>query len=467
MGEARAWLYHNLEFSTTGPGRPAMADKHRVVIVGGGFGGLYAAISLRRAAVDVTLIDRRNFHLFQPLLYQVATGGLSPANIAAPLRAALRRQKNARVLLAEVTGFDLANRQVILRDGLVPYDSLIVATGARHHYFGHPEWEKDAPGLKTIEDATEIRRRVLLAFEMAERSPDPEQRRRLLTFVVVGAGPTGVELAGAVGELARHTLRNNFRTIDPSTAQILLIEGMDRVLTSYPPKLSAKAEKALNRLGVVVCKGTQVIDVHPEQVTVRCGDRTEVIPTHTILWGAGVDASPLAKKLAEATGAGLDRAGRVLIQPDMTLPGHPEVFAIGDMANYSHQTGKPLPGVAQVAMQQAKYAANLIVGRMNGKLPVPFVYKDLGSMATIGRAAAVADLGWLQFSGYLAWLAWLFVHLLYIITYENRLMVMFQWAVNYFTWGKSARLITGAPHPPLLNSASADGSATPQGGNPR
>ncbi len=439
-----------------------MTGKHRVVIVGGGFGGLYAAVSLKRAEVEVTLIDRRNFHLFQPLLYQVATGGLSPANIAAPLRAVLRRQRNARVLLAEVTGFDLSKGQVLLGDGVVPYDSLIVATGARHHYFGHHEWEEHAPGLKTIEDATEIRRRVLLAFELAERCTDPALRHELLTFVVVGAGPTGVELAGAVGELARHTLRNNFRSIDPAHAQVILIEGQDRVLLTYPPKLSAKAEKALNRLGVVVRKGTNVIDVQAEQVTVRSGDRTEVIRTHTILWGAGVDASPLARKLAEATGASVDRVGRVLIQPDLTLPGHPEVFAIGDMANYSHQTGKPLPGVAQVAMQQAKYAADRIVGRLQGKQPVPFIYKDLGSMATIGRAAAVADLGWVQFSGFLAWLAWLFIHLIYIIAFENRVMVLFQWAWSYVTHGKSARLITGLPHPPPLPVPATGASPTPQ-----
>lgn len=436
-----------------------MDNKHRLVIVGGGFGGLYAAISLRRADLELTLIDRRNFHLFQPLLYQVATGGLSPANIAAPLRSVLRRQKNARVLLAEVIGFDLNNRQVILRDGTVPYDSLLVATGASHHYFGHLEWERYAPGLKTIEDATEIRRRVLLAFELAERSTDPVQRSEFLTFVVVGGGPTGVELAGAVGELAHHTLRRNFRAIDPASARVILVEGQDRVLTTYPPKLSAKAEQVLSRLGVIVRTGTQVVDVQANQVTVRSGDKTEVIRTHTILWGAGVDASPLAKKLAEATGAQVDRAGRVIVQPDLTLPGHPEVFVIGDMANYPHQTGKPLPGVAQVAMQQAKYVAELIVRRQNGKPPHPFVYKDIGSMATIGRAAAIADLGWLQLSGFLAWLAWLFVHLIYIITFENRMLVLFQWAWSYFTNGRTARLITGAVHPPPLPVPGKDGSA--------
>ena len=429
-----------------------MAGKHRVVIVGGGFGGLYAAVSLRHSAVDVTLIDRRNFHLFQPLLYQVATGGLSPANIAAPLRAVLRKHRNARVLLAEVVNFDLAGRQVLLADGSVPYDSLIVAAGARHHYFGHPEWEKDAPGLKTIEDATEIRRRVLLAFELAERCTDVEVQRRLLTFVVVGAGPTGVELAGAVGELARHTLQNNFRTIDPASAQVILVEGLDRVLTSYPPTLTAKAEKSLNRLGVIVRKGTSVIDVQADQVTVCCGDKTEVIPTHTTLWGAGVDASGLAKKLADQAGAAVDRSGRVVVQPDLTLPGRPEVFVLGDLAHYAHQTGKPLPGVAQVAMQQGGYVADLIVRRLQGKQPAPFVYKDRGSMATIGRAAAIADLGWLRLSGYPAWLVWLFIHLIYLIAFENRVMVVFQWTWSYCTHGKSARLITGEPHPPPIPS---------------
>lgn len=420
-----------------------MAQQHRVVIVGGGFGGLYAARSLWRAPVQLTLIDRRNFHLFQPLLYQVATGALSPANIAAPLRSVLRRQPNARVLLAEVVEFDLGRREVILRDGKLGYDSLIVAAGARHHYFGHPEWEKDAPGLKTIEDATEIRRRVLLAFEMAERCTDLAQQKKWLTFVVVGGGPTGVELAGAVAELAQHTLRRNFRAIDPAHATVLLVEGLDRVLSTYPPDLSLKAEEALARMHVTVRTATMVKEVRHDQVVLRSGDKTELVFTHTILWGAGVDASPLAKSLANATGAQLDRSGRVLVQSDLTLSGHPEVFVIGDMCNYPYQGGKPLPGVAQVAMQQAKYVANLIQRRLKGEPPIPFVYRDLGSMATIGRSAAVADLGWVRFSGLLAWLAWLFVHIMYIITFENRLLVLAQWTWNYITRGRSARLITG------------------------
>ena len=417
---------------------------HRVVIVGGGFGGLYAAKALRKAPVELTLLDRRNFHLFQPLLYQVATGGLSPANIAAPLRAVLKRQRNARVLLGEAVGFDLPGRAVLLKNGArLPYDSLIVATGSTHHYFGHPEWEKLAPSLKSIEDATAMRRRVLYAFEAAERLSDPAARQAWLTVVVVGGGPTGVELAGTLGELADSTLRNNFRSIDPSAARILLVEGLDRVLSTYPPKLSAKAAQSLQRLGVTVLTGALVTDVRPDAVTLRRDGRTEVVPTHTVLWGAGVEASPLARELARASGAELDRGGRVGVRPDLTLPGHPEVFVIGDMANYSHQTGKPLPGVAQVAMQQGRYAAELVAGRLAGRAPGPFRYKDKGSMATIGRASAVADLGWLRLSGLLAWLVWLFVHILYLIEFENRVLVMVQWASNYFTRNRAARLITG------------------------
>jgi NADH dehydrogenase len=417
---------------------------HRVVIVGGGFGGLYCAQALGKAPVQLTLIDRRNFHLFQPLLYQVATGALSPANIASPLRAILRRQDNTRVLLGEVSGFDLDARQVLLADGSrIPYDSLVVAAGARHHYFGHPEWEALAPGLKTVEDATNIRGRILSAFEAAERTEDPAARAALMTFVVVGGGPTGVELAGAVGEIAHHTLRRNFRSIRPGNSRILLVEGLDRVLTSYPPKLSRKATRSLEKLGVTVRTHTLVTDVRPDRVTLRSGDATEEVRTHTVLWAAGVDASPLAKALAQATGAELDKAGRVTVRHDLTLPGRPEVFVLGDMANYPHQTGKPLPGVAQVAMQQGRYVADLIGHRLRNEPPVPFRYNDRGSMATIGRASAVADLGWLRLSGLTAWLVWLFVHITFLIRFENRFLVVFQWAWNYFTRGRSARLITG------------------------
>lgn len=437
-----------------------MDSVHRVVIVGGGFGGLYAAQALAKAPLQVTLIDRRNFHLFQPLLYQVATGGLSPANIAAPIRAVLKRQRNARVLLGEVISFDLQTRNVVLRDGREPYDTLIVAAGSRHHYFGHPQWEQYAPGLKSIEDATNIRRRILTAFERAERSADEAERRALLTFVIVGGGPTGVELAGAVAEVAHHTLRGNFRSIDPSQAAILLVEGLDRILSSYPAKLSARAVKSLHKLGVSVRTGTVVTDVQADRVVLRSGDRSEEIRTSTVLWAAGVDPSPLAKQLAEATGAALDRAGRIHVQPDLTLPSHPELFALGDMVNCSPPGGPPLPGVAPVAMQQGRYVADLIQRRLRGAPPPPsFHYHDRGSLATIGRAAAVADLGWITLSGLTAWLVWLFVHILYLIAFQNRILVMFQWAWNYFTRNRSARLITGVEtlSPAASNDAARHG----------
>jgi NADH dehydrogenase len=421
----------------------------RVVIVGGGFGGLYAAQSLRRAPVQVILLDRRNFHVFQPLLYQVAMGGLSPANIAAPLRAVLKRQRNACVYLAEVTDIDVANRRVRLSDGELSYDILIVATGSTHHYFGHDEWEKHAPGLKTIEDATAIRRRVLLAYEAAERETDAVRQRALLTFVVVGAGPTGVELAGALAELAHHTLKHDFRNIDPTTARIILIEGSERVLPAYPAGLSAKAQQSLQRLGITVRTNAVVTNVQREAVTVRCGNQTETVPCHTILWAAGVQASPLGAILSRATGASLDRAGRVSVEPDLTLPGHPEVFVIGDLARYTDQTGTDLPGVAPVAMQQGQYVAQLIKARLRGQTSRPFRYRDFGKLATIGRAAAVADFGWLRLSGFLAWLTWLFIHILKLIEFENRILVLFQWGWNYFTRNRSARLITGSSPLPL------------------
>lgn len=425
--------------------------EHRVVIVGGGFGGLYAAQSLRRAPVRVTLLDRRNFHLFQPLLYQVATGGLSPANIASPLRAILNRHLNTEVLMADVADFDVGAQQVILEDGeRLPYDSLIVAAGSRHHYFGNEHWEPLAPGLKTIEDATEIRRRILSAFEAAEReaaegNADPELLRKLMTFVVVGAGPTGVELAGTLAEISRSTLYGDFRTINPADATILLLEGTDRVLPPYVPKLSAKAATALERLGVTVRTRVIVKDVQPDGVRVQTGDQQEFIPTATVLWAAGVKASPLGQKLADATGTHLDRAGRVTVEPDMSLQGHPEIFVIGDLANYTHQDGKPLPGIAPVAIQQGKYVAGLIRARLRGtenKLK-PFRYRDWGMMATIGRGSAVADLRGVRFSGLLAWLAWLFIHLMYIVEFQNRLLILMQWGWNYFTRNRAARLITG------------------------
>ncbi len=416
---------------------------HRVVIIGGGFGGLYAAKALRRAPVHVTLIDRRNFHLFQPLLYQVATGGLSPGEIASPLRFVLRRSQNTEVLLGEVIDLDTANRRVILSDGEAGYDTLIVATGSSHHYFGNDQWEPLAPGLKTIEDATEIRRRILLAFEKAEREPDTEARAAWLTFVVVGAGPTGVELAGALGEIANDTLRHDFRHIVPAESRILLLEGGGRVLPTYPSDLSAQAEESLIHLGVRPITGAVVTDIDEGGVTVRRGVETECIASRTVLWAAGVQASPLGPVLTKRTGAVLDRVGRVVVEPDLTIAGHPEILVIGDLANFSHQTGKALPGVAPVAMQEGRYAADLVRRRLAGKTVPPFHYHDKGSLATIGRAAAVADFGRIHIHGMAAWLAWLFIHLLYLVEFDNRLLVLIQWAYNYVTRNRGARLITG------------------------
>lgn len=445
-----------------------MDPAHRVVIIGGGFGGLETAKRLKRAPVRVTLLDRRNFYLFQALLYQVATGGLSPANIATPLRELLKRNKNTTVLLAEAVDIDAANRRVILRDGEVPYDTLVIAAGARHQYFGHEaEWEPHAPGLKTIEDATEIRRRVLLAFERAERETDPARQKALLTFVVVGAGPTGVELAGTLAEMSRGTLRNNFRNFDPASAQVLLLEGADRVLPPYPPKLSAKARRSLEKLGVTVRTGAMVVDVTAESVGTITGDRKEVIPTHTVLWAAGVLASPLGKMLAKSAAAELDRVGRVVVGPDLALPGHPEILVIGDMAHVKDAKGNPLPGLAPVAIQEGRYVAKLIQARLKGENLPPFCYHDPGTMATIGRNAAVADLGWLYLSGRIAWLGWIFIHLAKIAQFHNKLLVFLQWGWNYFTRGRSARLITGAdPGPMELTTSSpatmqVNGSVTP------
>ncbi len=415
---------------------------HRVVVVGGGFAGLNAVRALRRAPVNVALIDRRNFHLFQPLLYQVATGGLSPANIAAPLRSIVERQQNCEVLLGDVRGFDVANRFVQFNGSQLAYDSLIVAAGARDNYFGHPEWEKYAPGLKTIEDATHIRARLLTAFEQAEREAEVECRRRLLTFVIVGGGPTGVELAGTMAEIARHTLKREFRRIDPSEAQIILVEAGERILAAYPPDLSEKAQRSLERLGVVVRTKTMVADVAADHVLVNFGGAQERLATHTIIWAAGVSASPLASALAAATGATLDRGGRIVVEADMSLPGHSEIFALGDMANYSHQGGKPLPGVAPVAIQQGRFVAKLIDARLRGR-PLPtFHYRNLGNLATIGRSAAVAEFGKLHVSGFLAWILWLLIHLLNLVGFRNRLLVLVQWGWNYITFDRSARLIT-------------------------
>ncbi len=421
-----------------------MEERHHVVIIGGGFGGLHTARSLKRAPVRITLIDKRNFHLFQPLLYQVATGGLSPANIAAPLRTILRGHENARVLLGEVTDFDLANRRVKLTDGECGYDTLIVATGVRNSYFGHDPWEEHAPGLKTLEDATGIRSRILGAFEAAERESDPGRVRALLTFVVVGGGPTGVELAGTLGEIARYTLRREFRSIDAADARILLVESSDRILKTFPKKLAQRALRSLERLGVTTLPNTRVVDIGAGRVDLRHDEKTERIETHTVVWAAGVEASPLGRRLAEATGAETDRAGRVVIGPDLTVPNHPEVFVIGDLALARDADGEPLPGMAPVAMQQGKYVARTIVKRFAGETLPPFRYRDLGRMATIGRKAAVVDLGWCRFSGYPAWLFWLFVHIMQLVQFQKRVLVFLQWAWNYFTFSRTARLITSA-----------------------
>jgi len=418
-------------------------EKHKVIIVGGGFGGLYAARELKDADVQLTLLDRRNFHLFQPLLYQVATGTLAPGDIASPLRLLLQHQKNARVLLGDVTDFDISAHQVILSDGdRMPYDTLVVATGSEPNYFGHDDWRRSAPGLKTVEDATRMRSRILLAFEKAERETNPEKIASWLTFVIVGAGPTGVELAGALAEVAHKTLRNGFRHIKPSQAKILLVDPEEHVLPGYPHKLSLKAEKALHRLRVTVRTRSRVTDVQPGVVILGEGATAERIQTQTILWTSGVQASSLGKKLVQATGALLDKGGRVMVEPDLSVAGHPEIFVIGDLANPSAKDQPSLPGVAAVAIQQGRYVGERIKHGGRGEPPKPFRYHDPGKLATIGRNAAVADFGWLQMDGVLAWLLWAFIHIFKLLVFENRLLVMMQWAWNYVTWRRTDLLIT-------------------------
>ena len=434
----------------------SLARRHRVVVVGGGFGGLQAVRGLRRAPVEVTLVDRRNFHLFQPLLYQVATGALSAGEIASPLRGILKRQRNARVVLGEVSGFDLERRRVLVGEGGIDYDTLVVAAGAEHAYFGHDEWRSAAPGLKTVEDALTIRARILNAFEAAELERDGELRRAWLTFVVVGGGPTGVELAGQIAEIARDTLRRDFRDIDPGSARIVLVEAAPRVLTGFHERLSARAAAALERLGVTPQLDRAVVDIHPHAVTVQTPDGfQERISTRTAVWAAGVQASNLAGELAEASGASVDRAGRLVVGPDLALPGHPEVVAIGDMAQVLDTDGRPqeLPGVAPTAMQQGRYAAKAIRARLNGRERRPFHYVDKGNVATIGRLKAVIELRGLRLSGILAWLTYLFVHLFYLVGLQNRLLVLIRWSVSFLTRGRGARLITGEH---------ADTGATPE-----
>ena len=421
-----------------------MGETHHIVIVGGGFGGLQAARKLKHAPVRVTLIDRRNFHLFQPLLYQVATASLSANNISCILRRVLRRHENTQILLAEARGIDADRRRLLLDDGELHYDTLIVAAGVDHSYFGHDEWRDLAPGLKSVEDATEIRRRILLAFEAAERTNDPLEREQWLTFVIVGAGPTGVELAGAISEIANHSLKHDFRSIDPTHAKIILVEGGDRVLASFPLTLSTKAAITLEKRGITVKTHSKVVGITADDVTYRSGESEVQVPTKTVLWAAGVQASPLGQLLAETTGAQLDRAGRVMVQPDLTITNHPEILVLGDLAHLT-QNGELLPGVAQVALQQGTYAARLIRDRLGGKTSAPFHYVDFGKMATIGRAAAVVSVGRLHLSGFLAWLAWAFVHLTQLVRFQNRVLIFAQWLWLYLSWNRSARLITGKP----------------------
>jgi NADH dehydrogenase len=422
-----------------------------VVVVGGGFGGLQVVRKLRGAAVDVTLVDRQNYHLFQPLVYQVATGALSAAEIAAPLRSVLRRQANVRVLLAEVTGFDLERRQVVLdhlpngrRGQTLDYDRLVVAGGSRYSYFGHDEWRERAPELKSLSGALEIRNRILTAFEAAEVELDDEQRQSWLTFVVVGGGPTGVEMAGQIAELAHETLRRDFRSFDTRRARVLLVEMADRVLTSFPPSLSHRAERALEKLGVTPLVGKTVVDIGSASVAIRSASgELEEVGARTVIWAAGVAASPLAAALASAAGSEVDRAGRVTVTPDLTLPGHPDVFAIGDMIRVVQSDGTvvALPGLAPVAMQEGRYVARVIRDRLAGRAGRPFKYVDKGNLATIGRSKAVADVKGIRLAGFPAWITWLVVHLFYLIGFQNRLLVVTRWTFSFVTRGRGARLI--------------------------
>jgi NADH:ubiquinone reductase (H+-translocating) len=437
---------HRTSSVSTTNGPPT--QRHRVLVIGGGFGGLQAAQHLATAPVDLTIVDRRNFHLFQPLTYQVATGALSPGEVAYPLRAVFRRHGNVRVLMAEVTGFDLDERRVRLASGTLPYDTLIVAGGSHYSYFGHDDWRRHAPEVKSLESALATRARILNAFEDAEIEPDLDKRQALLTFVVVGAGPTGVEMAGQIAELARSTLRGEFRSIDSRESRVLLIEMADRVLTTFPPSLSRRAARSLASLGVTLLLERTVVGIDEDAVTVSAPDgSTERIAARTAIWAAGVKASSLALRLGELCGAELDRAGRVTVEADLTLPGHPEVLALGDMVRVRSRDGgvQALLGVAPVAMQQGRYAAKLVRARLRGREIRPFRYRDKGNLATIGRARAVADLHAIRLSGFPAWAAWLVVHLFYLVGFQNRLIVVIRWFISFATRGRGARLITRAP----------------------
>ena len=438
-----------------------MEPRHRVVILGGGFAGLNAAQKLKRAPVDVTLIDRRNFHLFQPLLYQVATGSLSPGEIAAPLRGVLSRQKNARVLLGEAVDIDPDAKRVILRDGAAfDYDSLIVATGSKTSYYGNDAWRDWAPSLKTIEEATAIRHKILYAFEWAERAASEEEARAWLTFVIVGAGATGLELAGALAEIANETLKRDFRKINPTEARIILMEGGHRVLAAYPEDLSAKAEKLVKRLGVEIMKGVMVTDVDGAGVTYKNGEKIEKLAAKTVLWAGGVIVTEFGKKLAARTRSETDRSGRIKVNPDLTVVNYPDIFIAGDLALAEGKNGKPLPGVAQVAIQGGAYAAKTVRARLAGKKELPaFRYFDKGDMAVIGRASAVANIFGLHVSGLPAWLIWLFIHLMYIVEFQNRVIVFIQWGFEYLTFSRGARLITGTTESDVDRDTKAMGKA--------
>ena len=442
-----------------------MSQPWKVVIVGGGFGGLYAAQHLKSELVDVTLIDRRNYHLFQPLLYQVATGSLSAGEVAAPLRGVLSKQKNARVLLGTVVDVDPESKSVHLQDGAtVPYDSLIIAAGSQTSYFGHNEWQEWAPGMKSVEEAITIRHKILYAFEVAERLADPEQRRAWLTFVIVGAGPTGVELAGAIGEIARQTLKNDFRSINPQEANIILLDGAPRVLMPFPEGLAEKATGSLHKLGVEVKCGAMVQHVDKDGLTIASGAKTDSIAAKTVIWAGGITASPLGKLLAARTKAETDKGGRVKVNPDLTIPNYPDIYVIGDLAAANGADGKPLPGLAQVAMQGGQYAAKTILRKVKKQPePPPFRYFDKGSLAVIGRAAAVADVFGAHLSGFLAWLVWAFIHLMYIVTFQSRVLVFVQWAIQDLTFNRGARLITGvAPTDFNFNQAVSQQRSSPE-----
>jgi NADH dehydrogenase len=422
-----------------------MSKPWKVVIIGGGFGGLSAAQSLKSDLVDVTLVDRRNYYLFQPLLYQVATGSLSPGEIAAPLRGVLSGRKNTRVLLGTVTDVDPDSKQVILEDGAaLPYDSLILAAGSQSFYFGHSDWQEWAPGLKSIEEAITIRHKILYAFEVAERISDPVQRRAWLTFVIVGAGPTGVEMSGAIAEIARQTLKNDFRSIRPEEAEIILLDGAPRVLMPFPEDLAEKATRSLRRLGVQVKCGQMVQHVDNSGLTIASNGQADTIAAKTVIWAGGITASPLGKILAARTKAETDKGGRIKVQPNLTVQNYPDVYVIGDLASAADEHGKPLPGLAQVAMQGGAYAAKTILRTVKGQpeLP-PFRYFDKGTLAVIGRASAVANVFGAHLSGFLAWLVWVFIHLMYLVTFQNRLQVFVQWAIQDITFNRGARLITG------------------------